>query len=171
MWVFDDYACAMAHKLFPSTKILQKENFYLNSQVAKVGKAPEDGSILLLMEPVRNKWGRNFDGEFQALNYFFEHIELILTNKRLQILLRPHPSESANKYISWVETHEMVKLENSLSISNALSKADIVVGLESFALTIALATGRQVYSCLPPWAPPIRLPHPDIIEIRKIRNV
>jgi hypothetical protein len=36
------------------------------------------------------------------------------------------------------------------------------VGCESMALVVALAAGREVFSSLPPWAPPCRLPHAGV---------
>jgi hypothetical protein len=50
----------------------------------------------------------------------------------------------------------------------AISQADIVAGVESFALTLALAAGRTVYSSLPPWAPALRLPQEGIRQIRRL---
>jgi hypothetical protein len=166
IWVADCFALEIASSLFPSIKIIKKENHYVNFQVAKVQEAPKDGSILVLLEPVRNTWGRGCEGEFQALDYFFENIKHVWPGHISKVYLRPHPSEPANKYQAWLDLHEIASLDMSFDVATAISRADVVVGVESFALTIALAAGRPTFSSLPPWAPALRLPHAGIRQIR-----
>ena len=46
-----------------------------------------------------------------------------------------------------------------------------VVGCESQALVVALAAGRQVWSSLPPWAPPCRLPQAGVQRLAQQAGV
>ena len=146
----------------------QLDNLYFAEQVAAIAPPPKNGTVLVVLEPVRNTWGRSTAGEFQALEYFFENLDLLWPAGVSKVLLRPHPSESFDMYNNWLARCPLAQLDTSSSLSAAVSRSDVVVGVESFALTIALAAGRPVYSSLPPWGPPLRLPH---IGIRQIRNL
>ena len=64
--------------------------------------------------------------------------------------------------------YNFIKIDESPDVASAINNADIVLGVESFALTLALKAKRPVFSTLPPWAPPIRLPQQDIIQLRKL---
>jgi len=165
VWVTDTYALDIAQKILPSVPVHQFENLYLNAQVASISPAPCNGTILVVLEPVRNTWGQDREGEFQALDYLFESLNWLWPDVK-QVLLRPHPSEHSNKYESWQNRYSMAKIDATGDVAVAISRADVVVGVESFALTIALAAGRPVYSTLPPWAPSLRLPHLGIKQIR-----
>ncbi len=170
LWVADDAAYKIAKETFPFILVRRFPNIYLNSQVAKVGKAPQNGTLLYTLEPVRNTWGKNSPGEFQALDFALEKLELLSSGKINQIILRPHPSEHPEKYSAYLARDSRIAINCLHDLSEALSQADLVVGVESFALTVALAAGRPVFSSLPPWAPPIRLPHPDIKQIRYLQS-
>ncbi|MFM7531273.1 MAG: hypothetical protein ACKO5J_02040, partial [Rubrivivax sp.] len=79
-----------------------------------------------------------------------------------RLRLRPHPSDAPGKYDGWLARRPGTLLDTHPTVAPALSRARWVVGCESHALTVALACGREVYSSLPPWAPPCRLPHAGI---------
>jgi len=59
-----------------------------------------------------------------------------------------------------------VWLEPERDLSEALRGARWVAGCQSFALVIALASGRDVVSTLPPWAPECALPHKGLIRLK-----
>jgi hypothetical protein len=145
-------------------------NTYLDDQVQKVRIRPNKGVLLYILEPVRDTWGRGYPGEFQALEYALDHVNNLFFGCVSKIILRPHPSESRLKYNRYIKKDSRISIEYLGDISYAISQADIVVGVESFALTIALAAGRNVYSSLPPWAPKIRLPHLEIKQIREYKK-
>ncbi len=166
VWVADAEALDLARKSLPGVHVVLRENLYLAEQVSRIGPPPNNGTILVLLEPVRETWGRSNSGEFQALEYLFDHISQLLTTGVVKVLLRPHPSEPEDKYQRWLTLDSRVCIDTSPDAAAAIAQADVVVGLESFALTIALAAGRPVFSSLPPWAPPLRLPHSGIREIR-----
>lgn len=171
-WVADGDALALARSTFPGKPVRQLPNLYLESQLAAVDAIGRSGmaNLLYLCEPMRNHWDQSEPGEFQALEYFVAKLDKLGLPPSTAIKLRLHPSESQNKYDAWIATHAHlgVELDRSENLSAALAAADWVVGCESYALTLALAAGRQVYSALPPWAPACRLPHTGIRQIRDL---
>ncbi len=171
VWVADAYALALAHQALPELPVRQLDNLYLADQIRHIAPPPGNGTVLVVLEPVRTSWGCNRAGEFQALDYFFEHLDLLWPVGVSQVILRLHPSESADKYQTWLARYSLAQMDTSPNVATAISRADVVVGVESFALTIALAAGRPVYSSLPPWGPPLRLPHIGIRQIRKLTQL
>ena len=168
LWVADEYAKRIAEEVLPRIPVRQFENLYLTAQVARVRSAPAQGSVLYVLEPVRQTWGRDVEGEFQALDFALAHLDDLLPGGVGRILLRPHPSESPDKYHHYLARDSRIHMDTSADMAEALSRTDVVVGVESFALTLALGAGRPVYSSLPPWAPALRLPHAGIRQIRHL---
>ena len=85
------------------------------------------------------------------------------------VQLRPHPSEDSEKYAAFLDKNGQPPVFCSKStLSEDISEARWVAGCQSYAMTLALATGRPVYSTLPPWAPPKVLPHPGIQYLREM---
>jgi len=165
-WVADEFAMCIARATLPALPIRQFENMYLKSQVSRIVAGPGDGSLLYVLEPILERWGRKQPGEFQALNYALSQVDRLHPQGVSHIMLRPHPSERAAKYAHCLDFDPRIRLDQSLDIAQALSNCDVVVGVESFALTVALAAGRPVFSSLPPWAHELRLPHEGIRQIR-----
>jgi hypothetical protein len=168
LWVSDEWAMQIAREELPQIPVRQFDNLYLQAQVAQISTTPANGTVLYVLEPVRQNWGRNQEGEHQALNFALEHIDSLCTNIVKEIVLRPHPSESLDKYSRYAALDSRVKIDSSLSLAQSISIAELVVGVESFALIVALVAGRVVYSSLPPWAPALRLPHSGIRQIRHL---
>ena len=169
LWVADEYALHLAQAAFQNVLIRSFDNLYLKAQVACVLPAPGQGTVLYVLEPVRQTWGKDVEGEFQALDFALLHMDILCPDGVQQIVLRPHPSEVATKYRSYLGYNSRVRIDTSADMAEAINQADVVVGVESFALTIALAAGRPVYSSLPPWAPTLRLPHVGIQQIRHLK--
>jgi hypothetical protein len=167
LWVADAWAAQIARQVLPPIQIRQFENLYLQAQVAQVASPPGDGTLLYVLEPVRNDWGRGIEGEFQALDYFLGRLNSLEPAQIRRILLRPHPSDPAGKYDRYLDAGLNIELDRSKDMATALCQADVVAGVESFALTLGLAAGRAVFSSLPPWAPMLRLPQEGIRQIRQ----
>lgn len=168
LWVADAWASNIARQALPPIPIRQLDNLYLKAQVEQVTPPPGDGTLLYVLEPVRNDWGRGVEGEFQALDYALYHLDALTQAPVHRILLRPHPSDPAGKYNRYLDEDHRIQLDNSADMAAGICQADVVVGVESFALTLALAAGRVVYSSLPPWAPALRLPQEGIRQIRQL---
>ena len=170
-WVVDEYARGLAQQAFPGATIRQQPNEYLLDQLRDI-KEPQGTvpALLYILEPMRSDWGRGVDGEFQALDYFLSRLECVGLLPDILLLLRPHPSESPQKYAEWIARHPArnIQVDDSASLAQAISRARYVAGCESFALTVALAAGRRVFCSLPPWAPSCRLPHDGLVHIKDL---
>lgn len=169
LWVADEWALQIARKEVPEVPVRVFRNHYLQDQVAKIPLPPQTGTLLYTLEPVRHSWGRGRPGEFQALEYTLNKIDRLYPAGVSKILLRPHPSESPVKYEKYLLSDTRVQMDASEDLASAISLADVVVGVETFALTVALEAERIVYSSLPPWGPPLRLPHSGIRQIRDLK--
>lgn len=168
VWVTDDEAAAIARRTFVGLTVRCQPNLYVQEQLARIGPPPGLRKVLYVLEPVRDDWGRGVPGEFQALDYAIERLTRLGAGDAPQLILRPHPSESEEKYRDYARRYSFISFDRSADLAAAISDVDVVIGVESFALTVALQAGRPVFSTLPPWAPEIRLPHPSIIQIRKL---
>ncbi|MEM7665452.1 MAG: hypothetical protein AAF250_06305 [Pseudomonadota bacterium] len=168
IWVGDADAKRIARAAFPDTPIEQHPNLYLKQQAREAGPVPADGDVLFLMEPARSMWGKDKEGEFQALDYFIERRDCtgIPADKPLRI--RPHPSDPPGKYDDWTTAHDDALLDTSPDMAHALTSARWVVGLHSAGLVIALEAGRNVISALPPHAPCCALPHAAITRLSEL---
>lgn len=168
IWVADSYAAAIAGRLFKNVRVLELSNTYLQEQVKNI-PAASDGSrtLLYVLEPLRMDWGRETPGEFQALDFFAQHLHLIVGSQPVQVMLRPHPSDQPHKYDDWAKDHPRlsIKIDLNTSLSQSIGQARWVVGAETFALVVANAAGRQTYSSLPPWAHRCRLPQQEIVHL------
>lgn len=168
IWVTDSEALLIAQRDIPEVPAIIQPNIYAMEQVAAAGPVPADGDVLFLVEPVRDAWGGDRQGEFQALDYFMAHRRAggIAANTALR--LRPHPSDPPGKYDGWIAAHAGTALDTSSDIAAALRGAKFVVGLNSAALPIALASGRTAICALPPHAPQCYLPHKAIVHLRNV---
>jgi hypothetical protein len=148
---------------FPASRVRLQHNGYLAEQVAAVRPlTAADQGVLVVMEPMRTDWGRGSAGEWQALDWFMQQRVAAGIPAQAPIRLRPHPSDEAGKYAAWLVRHPAVHLDGSASLADALQGARWVVGCESYALVVALAAGRTVFTSLPPWAPRCRLPQSGV---------
>jgi hypothetical protein len=177
IWVADEDAYAIAVASFPGVNVRQQPNLYLAGLVAQVRAAdiaPRHKGcrrVLYALEPIRHAWAQGGDaGEFQALDYFIQHGELLGLDAKAEIRLRPHPSDLAGKYDAWMARNAgwNLRLDPNPNLAESLAWADTVVGCETYALVAALASNRQVVSTLPPHAPRCRLPMKGIIHLRDI---
>jgi hypothetical protein len=179
IWISDDYAFHEARKCFPRIPIRQFSNYYLEKQVSaikqldqKLNKA-NSNNILYILEPIREKW-ISYDKpppEIQALDYFLSRLDSLCLDSNVRIRLRPHPSETNEKYNNWIELNKNkydISLDSDQPLCNAISWADLVVGCESFALVIALSAGKKTISTLPPWGHVCRLPHKNLIHLSNL---
>jgi hypothetical protein len=168
LWVTDEHAHQEALRCFPGTLVRQIPNLYLSAQLQGIRAAEAPNAVLYLLEPARDTWGRSTPGEFQALDYFIAHLNRLGLRGDTPIVLRPHPSEDPGKYQAWLSQHPLARLDTSLNLSDALNTCGWVAGMESYALTVALAAQRRVVCTLPPWAPNCRLPHPGLIHLKDL---
>lgn len=170
IWVTDRWAGKIAHETFPGLPVIEHLNIYLASEVERITSQPQGDAILYIGEPARDDWGRGEPGEFQSFNYFMERLEMLGLPVDAPVRLRPHPSEEPGKYDELLSRWPRAKLDDAPDLSSAIARASWVAGMQSYALVVALAAGRKVFSTLPSWAPYCALPHDEIIHLREQQN-
>jgi hypothetical protein len=171
IWVSDAYAFEMVTKLFKDISVIELPNTYLQNLVKSISPVSKNcKNLLYVLEPIRNDWGRGELGEFQALDFFVNNLEMVVGQEPVHITLRPHPSDPPDKYNDWLKTHSSldIALDNHNGLNEAIAKARWVVGAETFAMVVASAAGRKTYSSLPPWANRCGLPISEIIHLRDL---
>ncbi len=173
LWVTDSYALDIATVCFKGQRIRQLPNRYLQSQVDQVAAMSllTAGQLLYVLEPLRFSWpGCRLPAEFDALDFFISNLSKVANTERLQIRLRPHPSDSDGKYADWLRANakHSISMDSSPTLSEAIGRAEWVAGCETAAMVVALAAGRRVLGTLPPGAPRCRLPHAGIVHLRDL---
>lgn len=172
MWVCDAHAEALARTSFPGMSVRRIRDHYLAQECAAltpVGSLSEP-RVLFVCEPALSNWGRDREGEFQALDYFLSRLDLAGIPPEARIVIRPHPSEPQGKYDRWLASQSRpgMTIDAGEGLRSALARSRWVAGCQSYAMVVALAAGRTVYSALPPWAPACRLPHPGILHLKDL---
>lgn len=171
IWVVDEYAETLARKNFPGMPVIRCPDCYGKNQLGKVAELTSHTPhrLIYMLEPVHSDWGKDEPGEFQALRYFFQRFRHIGLDKITEVQLRPHPSEHSDKYNSFLNEDGRIPVRLSKgTLAEAISGARWVAGCQTYALTLALAAGRRVFSTLPPWAPTKGLPHKGIEYLREM---
>jgi len=182
IWVGDAIAEAMAKEIFPSLPVTLVVNPYvqeIRQELTAIqphrSPFPDSISILYVCEPVgehalKRHGNAHFWGyvEEEALRYFLSNSSAL--GKPIErILIRPHPSEGAEKY-SWAQ-HEFdlpIETGGARTLLEEIADSDFVVGCESMAMVIALLAGKRVVSCIPPGGRACVLPHTEIINLQDI---
>jgi hypothetical protein len=170
IWVVDEYADARARTVFPQVTVTKHEDYFAKRQLRKILPLPESNSnaILYLLEPTRSDWGRSEPGEFQALRYFLEQLPSLHLPSNLEVRLRLHPSENPEKYANFLgPQHGFSICIVGGELASAISEVRWVAGVQTYAMTLALAAGRRVFSSMPPWGPRPVLPHSGIEYLRE----
>lgn len=148
LWVSDEYSEKIAVGLFKETKVIRRPDYYLQNQLKQVNKfklaqtkaeVRKKQRVLFLSEP-RIEYSKS--GEVTCINRghdlekeFISLIESSMIND-LDIRIRPHPSEiklETRNHFSKISKSD--SLRTPLSID--LAWADIVVGIDSYALFVS----------------------------------
>lgn len=181
IWVGDVEAEKIARACFPAVKIALKTNPYfedLQLEIKKIQIDPTDRkkcSVLYVCEPIREHallqfgneryWGYT---EEDALLYFLQNVRLldfVVSN----IKIRPHPSESQNKY-DWAinGTDLNIEMGGKKTLIEETVEADVVIGCESMAMVVGLLAKKKVISSIPPGGRACSLPHPQIWHLQSL---
>jgi len=180
IWVGDLAAQGIADSVFPELNVRLVDNPYfldLGDQLTEL-QSPgpgglNDGTVLYVCEPVREPALRQYGDERHlgyveedALRYFLENIGA-LGAPVARILIRPHPSEAADKY-SWAreEFDLPIAMGGDRTLLEEIAESDVVVGCESMALVVALHAGKRAISIIPPGGKACELPQPEIEHLR-----
>jgi hypothetical protein len=177
--VADREAEMLAAKTFgEACPVVLWENRYLQDEVARVQTYAERKAagpaarLLVLLEPIRQDWSDGGEAaEFRSLDFLLSHLAAVFPRPdAITIRLRPHPSEPASKYRPWLSRQKRSRLEisESPSLAQDLAWADVAAGLHSYALVVALESGRRAVSYLPPGAPPCSLKHDRLEHLTRL---
>jgi hypothetical protein len=182
IWVGDVMAESMAKEIFPHLPVTVVDDPYVQDirrelTAIQTHRLPLHDSITILYvcEPVSahallQHGNAHFWGyvEEEALRYFLSNASAL--GKPIErILIRPHPSERAEKY-SWAQ-HEFelpIELGGLRTLLEEIVDSDFVVGCESMAMVVGLYAGKNVFSCIPPGGRTCVLPHTEIISFQDI---
>lgn len=169
IWVVDEYALKLAQQLIPGVPVKLQVNDYLRFQMEEVTALGQTSSavkrVLFLMEPIRQKWNESpAPGEIQAFDFMVKNLPRFHRGGPVRITVKPHPSDATGKYESLVDRYREldIVIDEEASLAKLLAEADIVAGCHTYAMVVAAALGREVYSCLPPSAPRCVLPQKEI---------
>jgi len=179
IWVGDVDAQKMAQNIFPEIKVVLTPNPYLKDlqiELKAVQESPNDSkgcSVLYICEPIREHalqeygneryWGYT---EEDALHFFFKNVD-VLGSVVTEIIIRPHPSETKNKY-DWARQANSLVMEtaSTKSLLEQIVDADVVVGCGSMAMVVALLAKKRVISTIPPGGKVCDLPQAEIEHLQ-----
>lgn len=185
IWVGDVMAEAMAKEIFPHLPVTVLDNPYvqdIRQELAAIKthrvSSQDSISLLYVCEPVSEhallRYGNaHFWGyvEEEALRYFLSNTSAL--GKPIErILIRPHPSERAEKY-SWAQ-HEFelpIEVGGVRTLLEEIVDSDVVLGCESMAMVIGLLADKRVVSCIPPGGRACVLPHTEIISLQNMLGI
>ena len=182
IWVGDSVAKSMVAAEFPHLPVRLVENPYFLDIQRELEALPaprlrhrESISVLYVSEPVREHGRLQFADERhwgyveeEALRYFLANISA-LGKPVERILIRPHPSESSDKY-TWAQQEFGLPIVQggSRTLLEEIVDSDVVVGCESMALVVGLLAGKRVISCIPPGGKSCTLPHREIVLLETL---
>ncbi len=173
IWVSDEYAVTLCRQHFPTIDVVQQPNDLLALQLCELEayRAAQQHAILFLMEPARDNWGHpSLAGEFQAFDFFAEHMELLTGSTDQSVVIKPHPSDPKGKYDHLLRQYPKLNLsiDTDSSLSALIASASTVVGCQTYAMVLALYSGKKVVSVLPEHAPVCALPQQEIIHLKEL---
>ena len=176
--VSDKHAYNQAQILFPSILVIELPNNYLQveaklacSERLKECKDPIE-NILIIGEPLRLiKSGKDTYLEVEAIEFLMINLNKInISNRSVNIVLRLHPSESLVKYDKVLKKHKdsvsKFDLSKNTHLYQDIAWADLVVGMNSFALVVALTANVPTMSILPPLSIDCILPYKEIMHLK-----
>lgn len=186
IWVGDMLAHQLATSEFPNTNITLVVNPYFTDflkEVSEIEKSksnayPSDITKLLFIGENIPKTSRKLKKEsgivqysnLDSLSYLIENYSFI-ANLNAMIRVRAHPSESSTLYRSVIANvrNESLSIEiSSHTLAEDLVWSDVVCGMSSMALALALKLGRRVICCMPGIDSKSKLPHEDIESLSKL---
>lgn len=181
MWLGDTYGVRLAKKLFPKTEIRLEPNLYFDEvkrdfykYISKNRKSESGDSLLFISEPisaVANVLGdpkRSSVDERDILDHFL--CSLLIKKYNKGICIRFHPSEEQNKYDDILKKYRgklKIKKSYNRNIYKDIAESQVVVGMESMAMVVALLCGKRVISLLPDCLLPFR----EIQKVRSVKNI
>ena len=176
--VSGNYAYRLAKNFPPSTLVIELPNNYLqveaklaSSERLRKCRVPIE-NILIIAEPLRQKKkGKDTYLEFEAIEFLLNNLNKInISSRAVNILLRLHPSEPLVKYDNILKKYKdsvsKFHLSKNTHLYQDIAWADLVVGMNSFALVVALTANVPTMSILPPLSIDCILPYKEIMHLK-----
>ena len=170
--VSDRFAKKLSQSTFPLVKVVQLDNLYLINEVKLVFERRKRSvtsppiRILVVMENFKINSHNKQSLGFTSLEYLISNIHKINTSKNLTIRIRPHPSEQYNKYDEFIQRNILFEVSKSQDLYKDLAWADLVAGMQSFAMVVALHSKIPTISILPPNTIECILPYDNILKLK-----
>ncbi|WP_136987746.1 hypothetical protein [Synechococcus sp. UW69] len=187
LWVSDNYAFEISTRLFPNLAIILVENSWLVhtqnhvlcERIKRFSQPFVDKfRIIYLLEPIRSNWNLlDVCPEFYTLDYFTSKIQPLISlgyipsNTEIEIIFRPHPAQNIdfyNPFFASMSSDFLITIDSNSNLYQSLVIADLVCGLNSQALVVAMACNIQSMSVLPPVAPTCILPHSQLLHLKSL---
>ena len=143
IWVTNKKALKIAQKQF-NKKIFLKKNL-IEYYASLLKKNKNYKNFLYILEPLNNKT------EFKTLKNFLNFIKNNNLQKKINLKFKLHPTEEKKKYKKFITKNynENYKFVTNNNIIKIIDWSDIVFGLRSYALVLALKANRKVFTLLP----------------------
>lgn len=178
IWVVDKYALKIAKEVFQDVRIQLIENQYILDIIEefssyKIEKGERESlHILYVCEPISRHLAikASYD-EFEAMELFVLQLEgLVELFGNIKVRIRAHPSEPFEKYYKYiVKSHSIeITLGKGDTLVSDCAWSDWVVGMNSMALVVALAVGKEVFCCIPGASRPNVLPYDEIQNLLEL---
>ena len=179
IWVSDSYALDLARKAFPKKVLIRKKtNFYFKEIRSECSQQKastnQKGNILFLSEPIKasmNSFGDENDFQFNEFEVFETLVAKLAKNHfDKSLTVRLHPAEKKTKYDRYIKKFQHllhIKKSRNSNIISDLAQSELVVGIDTVALVIALLCRKKVISYFPDPVHHGTLPHTGIINLSK----
>jgi len=181
IWVTDHFASELAIETFPKIPVSRIHNYYLEEVINTVNDLQVNSlgdeskaklEILFIGENIsanceRTHGNANYYGytEQESFIHFLDRIDKIGNLENFVLTIRPHPSETADKYTSLIPVGLKRELNYSISKNSLevdLANSDLVVGMSSFALYISINAQIRTLCVIPDSSIKCVIPDPRI---------
>ena len=184
LWVVDKYALKLAQLSFNDIPITLIDNSYFKRIDKEINTSCFSSNVTsknvtsalyicestddysLLISSTKSAFGYS---QQESYEYFLKNIlEIYPSLKRL--VIRPHPSQSPLS-IEWMLNYNVdftLSVSSEFPLIDQILCSDLVIGMESMALVVALRCKKKVLSVMPPSSGPLTLPFEEIDELRQL---
>lgn len=176
IWVLDEYAFLLASSEFQEVPIKRIENYYLNEilldVLSKKKSAPRGPNapinLLFLGENLSGNpfnYGNLGYDELVSFDYFLKKIDYFGSKHEIVLTIRPHPTESENKYVDMLNMRVKGCFRYKIShqsLTEDLAESDYVIGISSYALFVSASAGIRTFCAIPSLSTSCPVPHKSI---------
>lgn len=182
LWCFDKYALDICQEVFPKVPKKLYINPYFAAtrkeleslQIVSKSKSNEGLDILYLSESV-DKHSQALYGnsnqlsgytEREAFDFLLRCLPTIFPTIR-SLTVRPHPSQTKSD-LSWMNSYDheyRFSVSSESSLCEQILSHNIIIGLESVALVVAIIANKPVFSAIPPNFKKCAIPYSEITHL------